>query len=255
MKNSRLLRISIFYVLALLSNIFRKELFGLDSFRESLPEWLVIAISPLQSIGIFIGALIALQYKRKNNKLQYSFFGTSKLYSILIALIPLILVIVFGFKNNSGILPHFYAILPAISILAYSFFEEIGWRGYLQDELRNLKQWQRILVIGFFWWFWHLGFIGNPDIINNLTFLAILTAAAFGLGVLIEQTKSVLTVTAFHVVVNILFLNPSFKIGMPFKHRLLIAGISVVLWVLILILWERKHTKNKDEKSTMHNKL
>ncbi|MBD3273905.1 MAG: CPBP family intramembrane metalloprotease, partial [Candidatus Marinimicrobia bacterium] len=188
MKNSGILRISIFYILALLSNIFRIELFGLDSFGESLPEWLVIAISPLQSIGIFIGALIALLYMRKKKKPQYSFFGTLKLYSILIALVPLFLVVGFGFKNNSGISPHIYAILPAISVLIYSFFEEIGWRGYLQDELRNLKQWHRILLIGFLWWFWHLGFIGNPDIINNLTFLAILTAAAFGLGLLIEQT-------------------------------------------------------------------
>lgn len=241
MKNSRLLRISIFYILALLSNIFRKELFGLDSFRESLPEWLIISISPLQAIGIFIGALIALQYMRKKIKPQYSFFGTSKLYSILIALIPFILVIGFGFKNNSGINPHLYAFLPATSILVYCFFEEIGWRGYLHGELSKLKQWHRVLIIGFLWWFWHLGFIGDPDIINNLTFLAILTAAAFGLGILIEHTKSVLIVSAFHMVVNILFLNPSFKIGMTFNHRLFIVGISIILWILILLFWERRN--------------
>lgn len=240
--------------MAFLSNIFRQELFGLDSFTENLPKWLVIAISPLQAIGIVIGALVAINLMRKNKNAEYSFFGTSKLFSTLIALIPFILVVVFGFKNNIGINPHLYAIIPATSILAYCFFEEIGWRGYLNDELGNLRQWQRFLLTGFLWWFWHLDFIGNPDIINNLIFLFILTAAAFGLGILLEHTKSVLTVSAFHTVVNILFLNHYYQEGMPTNHRLLIVGISVVLWVLILILWERKHKKNKDERSTMHNK-
>ena len=240
-----LIRIAIFYSLALLSNIFRKELFGLTDLIKDLPDWQYLLTAPLQSIGIFFGALVALHLMKRRKNAQYSFFGTSKSYSILIVLIPVGLIIAFGVNSESGINPHFNGILAAISILAYSYFEEIGWRGYLQDELQSLKQWQRVLLIGFLWWFWHIGFIGNYDLLNNLVFLIILTASALGLGILIERTKSVLTLSASHLVVNILFLNPYFQKGMPFNHRLLITAISVVIWTITIILWEKKMSGSK----------
>ena len=243
MKYNMLIRIIIFYCLALLSNIFRKELFGFKDFIKDLPDWQFLLTVPLQSIGVFAGAVVALSLMRRKKKAQYSLFGTSTSYSILIALVPVVLIIAFGVSSKSGINPHFNGILAAISVLVYCYFEEIGWRGYLRDELQSLKQLQRVLIIGFLWWFWHLSFIGNPDIISNLKFLGVLTAAAFGLGILIEQTKSVLTVAAFHMAVNVLFLNPYFQKAMPDNHRIIIVAISVVVWVVIIIFWEKKKTK------------
>ena len=149
MKNNVLIRIAIFYSLAFLSNIFRKGLFGLNDLIKDLPDWLSIVATHLQSSGILVGALIALHLMKRKKKPQYTFLGTSKRYSLLIAAIPVILIIIFGFKNDSGISQNLLGFIAAISVLVYCYFEEIGWRGYLHDELQSIKQWQRVLIIGF----------------------------------------------------------------------------------------------------------
>lgn len=242
-----LIRILIFYCLALLSNILRKELFGLRELINDLPLWLGMSVRNLQSIGIFAGGLVALHLMKKKKNTQYSFFGSSKGYSLLIAAVPLILITAFGLNNTSGMNQHLFGFMAASGVLVYCYFEEIGWRGYLHDELQSLKQWQRVLIIGFLWWFWHLQFIGDYNIISNLKFLLILTASAFGLGILIERTKSVLTVTAFHMVVNVLFLNDYFKILMPYRDRLLVISLSLIIWVVIIILWERRNSMSEKQ--------
>lgn len=167
----------------------------------------------------------------------------------MIAAIPVILIISFGLKNESDLNQNLFGLIAVVSLMLYCYFEEIGWRGYLQYELQNIKQWQRVLIIGFLWWFWHLGFIENFDLFSNIKFLIILTVSAWGLGILIEHTKSVLVVSAFHMIVNILFLNPIFTNGLPLNQRLIVVAISFVLWTAILILWE----KQKKGKSNLNN--
>lgn len=80
--------------------------------------------------------------------------------------IPVILLAIFGVDNENNINIHLYGMLGGIGTLIYCFCEEIGWRGYLQDELKSVKEWKRILLIGFLWYLWHLSFITNQNFID-----------------------------------------------------------------------------------------
>lgn len=221
-------------------DIFRKDIFGISELIKGLPEWITIFYGVLGAAGILAGALLALRLMKRKKKPQYTFFGSSKRYSLLIVAIPLILITAFGLNNNSGINQHLFGFIVAISIMVYCYFEEIGWRGYLHDELQSIKQWQRVLIIGFLWWFWHLDFYGNFYLINDLIILGIFIASAWGLGVLIERTKSVLTVSAAHMVVNIIVFSPFVSGGMTQNQLFTILAISVTLWIVIIFLWEKK---------------
>lgn len=221
-------------------DIFRKDIFGISELIKGLPEWITIFYGVLGAAGILAGALLALHLMKRKKKPQYTFYGSSKRYSLLIAAIPVILITAFGLNNNSGINNHFFGFIVAISIMVYCYFEEIGWRGYLHDELQSIKQWQRVLIIGFLWWFWHLDFYGNFYLINDLIILGIFIASAWGLGVLIERTKSVLTVTAAHMAVNIIVFSPFVSGGMTQNQLFTILAISVTLWIVIIFLWEKK---------------
>jgi hypothetical protein len=245
MRNKTVIRITIFYILAIgISNIFRLHLFGYSDFEKQLSEIALIATYPLQAVGIMIGSIIAIHLMKKTKSPQYSLFGDSVFLSIALTLIPIILVGIIGFNNAAGINSHIKGLLAVTSTLLYCYFEEFGWRGYLNDELKNLRRWKRVLLIGFLWWFWHLSFINNQDLLENLIFLILLLGAAWGLGILIEQTKSVLVVSSAHMIINILFLNSAFRQGMLMNSRLIVVGISVILYIILIVLWEKEKERN-----------
>ena len=51
--------------------------------------------------------------------------------------------------------------------------EEFGWRGYLQNEFSYLKPIKKYFLIGFIWYLWHLSFLTNTIIKDNLFFCAV----------------------------------------------------------------------------------
>ena len=218
------LRILIFYLIGItLSNVFRFDLLNLNESGEKLSIIELLITSPLGAIGLFIGALISLYLLKKERKLSFSLFGTSWKWSLIMLSIPVILLAIFGVDNENNInihlygmlggigtliycfceeigwrgylqdelkwslimlsIPvillaifgvdnenniniHLYGMLGGIGTLIYCFCEEIGWRGYLQDELKSVKEWKRILLIGFLWYLWHLSFITNQNFID-----------------------------------------------------------------------------------------
>ncbi|MDP8202645.1 MAG: hypothetical protein P9M11_10975, partial [Candidatus Tenebribacter burtonii] len=72
MKNTRIVRIIIFYVIAIsLSNIFRFDIFELKPELEQLPTWIFILTTVfLEGSGVIIGALIAISFLKKNRKTE-----------------------------------------------------------------------------------------------------------------------------------------------------------------------------------------
>ncbi len=241
MKRKALIRIFVFYLLAIsISNIFRFHLLGLEKLEDGLPDAVVTLFGFLQSVGVFIGAILSLYWLRKERKTQYSIFGTSAKWSIIIILIPLILLTVTGVENSEGINIHFYGLISALSTLIYCYFEEIGWRGYLHDELGNLKEWKRILITGFLWYLWHLSFLHEPGILNNLIFFGILTLGSWGLAKVVEHSKSVLAAAGFHMLINVVMMNSVIRDGLDSGEKLIFLGISLPLFVFILIIWQKK---------------
>ena len=224
-----------------MSNVFRFDLLNLYKSKETLTVLELLLTSPLGAIGLLIGALISLYLLKKERKLSFSLFGTSWKWSLIMLSIPIILLAIFGVQNENGLNAHYYGLIGGIGTLIYCFCEEIGWRGYLQDELKSVKEWKRVLLIGVLWYLWHLSFISNQNFIDNIQFLGWMIFGSWGIGKVIDLTKSIIAATCFHMIINIMMFNTLMKNGIDGSSKLIILGVSVAIWILILIIWGKEN--------------
>ena len=237
-------RILIFFIIATaISNVFRFDIFELKSQLEQLPTWLFILTSVLlEGSGLFIGALIAISFLKKNRKKEITLFGTSKSKSLIMAIIPIIILTVIGVKNEFELDSHLYGFIAIIGTFLYCIMEEYGWRGYLQEELQTLKPWQKYLIIGFIWYLWHLTFLTKATIGDNLFFLSMMIFGSWGIGQVAESTKSIMASACFHMIIQIMMFNALIKNGISGTEKLIILGVSIVLWIVIIKKWEKENT-------------
>lgn len=235
-------RIILFLLIAIIiSNIFRFDVFELKSELEKLPTWIyILTILFLEGSGVFIGALIAIYFLKKHRKSEITFFGTSKSKSVIMAVIPIIMLTIIGVKNKFEIDSHIYGFIAIIGTLLYCIMEEYGWRGYLQEELKTLKSWQKYLIIGFIWYLWHLTFLTKATVGDNFFFLAMMIFGSWGIGQVAESTKSILACACFHLIIQIMMFNALIKNGIDGTEKLIILGVSVLLWFLIIKKWEKE---------------
>lgn len=248
MKRSRLIRIVIFYILAItLSNVFRFDLLHLKESLDKLPYWVALFFSPIEAIGVLIGALLAIYLLKKEQSVEISMFGTSVKWSIIMSIIPIVLMAVIGIKNESGNNIHIYGLLAGMSTFIYCYFEEIGWRGYLEEEFKGFANWKRIVIIAVMWYVWHLSFLQNHDIVANLKFCGWLLLGSWGIGKTIQLTKSIFAAACFHMIINIIMFNGYISNGIDGNGKMIILGVSVILWILILRIW-KKETVVKEAK-------
>jgi len=250
MKNSRIVRIIVFYIIAIsLSNIFRFDIFNWNSILDKLPAFTIILFSPFGAIGIIIGAIISISLLKKKHKTNMSIWGTSKKLSILMSLIPITLMLIIGVTNSKGINTHYFGLIGAVATFVYCFAEEIGWRGYLEDELWKMKPLAKYTLIGFLWYLWHLSFINNFSILSNLQFLVILILGSWGIGQIAIKTKSIIACTCFHLLVNIMMFNPIIKDGITGSSKLIILFVCIGIWIFVLGMW------GKNKKNLVINKV
>ena len=237
-------RILIFFIIATaISNVFRFDIFELKSQLEQLPTWLFILTSVLlEGSGVFIGALIAISFLKKNRKKKITLFGTSKSKSLIMAIIPIIILTVIGVKNEFELDSHLYGFIAIIGTFLYCIMEEYGWRGYLQEELQTLKPWQKYLIIGFIWYLWHLTFLTKATIGDNLFFLSMMIFGSWGIGQVAESTKSIMASACFHLIIQIMMFNALIKNGIDGTEKLIILSVSIVLWIVIIKKWEKENT-------------
>lgn len=242
MNKKSIQRIMLFYLIGIfLSNVFRFDLFHIRESTDTLNILLVSLIAPLGAIGLLLGALISLHLLKKERVTQYSLFGTSKKWSLIMISIPIILLVVTGVENSNNENIHYYGLMGGIGTLLYCICEEFGWRGYLQDELKPLKEWQRVLLIGFLWYLWHLSFINNQDILSNVKFLGWMILGSWGIGKVIDSTKSILAATSFHMIINLVMFNQLIKNGINENQKLIIVGVSIVICFIVIKKWEREN--------------
>jgi membrane protease YdiL (CAAX protease family) len=237
-------RVAIFFVVAtLISNVFRFDIFEIRTDLEQLPTWIFILLSVLlEGSGVIAGALIALTLLKKNREIQITFFGTSKPKSIIMAVIPIVILTIIGVDNELDMNPHLYGLIAIIGTLIYCLMEELGWRGYLQEELRDLKPWPKYLIIGFVWYLWHLSFLTKATVVDNLFFLVMMFFGSWGIGQVAESTKSIVACACFHLIIQIMMFNALIKNGIDGTEKLIILGISVTLWFVTIKDWEKEST-------------
>jgi uncharacterized protein len=239
------IRVLIYVVIATtISSAFRFQLF--DWYKElALPYGLTGIKYLLEGVGPLIGAILMyLLFKKKS---CITAFGSSIKKSLIMVSVPIILFSIFGAQNDQNLNTHYYGFIIGITIMLYGIFEEFGWRGYLQDELKDVKPFSKYLIIGILWYAWHLTFISQETtLLNELKFLGILIFASWGIGQIAEKTNSVFTSACFHIIGNILSFSPLLSTAFNNNTRYLIFGISVIIWIFVVNTWRkptlRSHT-------------
>lgn len=90
----------------------------------------------------------------------------------------------------------------------FTFGEELGWRGFLYNELRHLGFWKSNLIIGTIWGFWHAPIIlqGHNYPEHPVEGVFMMVVFCIGLGFIMSwsraKTNSVFAPAIFHGMVN-----------------------------------------------------
>ncbi len=241
MKNKHIYRILIFYLFAIIiSNIFRFDIFDLNLKTSGLqPSVSILLRVFLEGIGVLIGALIAIKLMKQVKTSSMSLFGTSITKSIILFVLPIVVLTFIGVNNKLQLNSNIYGFIAGLGTIIYCILEEYGWRGYLQDELSELKSWKRYLIIGFLWYLWHLSFLSNTNVIDNLIFLAMLILGSWGIGQIAIATKSIIACAAFHFLVNIFTVNQLIKNGFEGNSRWFAIGIILTIAIIITKKWTK----------------
>jgi len=201
------------------------------------PFELVLAKAPLVAIGPFLGALVVIPFMDKPARMSTT--GTSVWRSLLMISVPILLFVLFGLPNEKGLAPSYMGLLAALVMVVYVFFEEYGWRGYLQDELRDISPHYRYLIIGTIWYAWHLTFLSPSNVWNEIIFWIVAVAGSWGIGQIANTTYSILACTCFHMIGNIMSRFKLISGGMTLNTRLIILGICLAIWIYLVYTWSK----------------
>jgi len=169
---------------------------------------------------------------------QVTFWGNSRLKSLLFPLVLFMSYGIYGIPNNHGINPHLWAILFCSLAMLYNIMEEYAWRGYLINNLEKTPLWFKSLLSGLFWGFWHLLVFENFDQYGGfLMFLLFCIVFSFILTFAVHRTASVLVAAAIH----------TFLVQMNVATL-----VCFVLFMILLGIWNRiSFVKKESDLSVM----
>ncbi len=217
------LAILTFYIIAIALRYFTNKTDLLDGVTSNFLNVVLQGISPaIGAIAVFYIFKIKPIINLKGN---YSKISTPFL---LYWATPIALISGAAYFIKGTIAP-----VTVISILLYGLLEEIGWRGFLQRELKHLPEFLNILLVATLWFIWHLNFDLTS---SNLLFFAILVLGSWGIGKVADSTHSLLAVSAFHS------LNNFFPVMNATKTILLIT--LLIIWITSLLIRKKRLTKH-----------
>lgn len=215
-----------------------------DIESESWALWnvpgFVKAVSYMWGPGI--AAIICFFLFRKTQKKTVTFFGTSVLKSLLFWFVP---IIALSISSLHGAEAFAFPFIGFIVILG----EELGWRGFLQDALKNISPIKRAIVIGVMWETWHFttrmsAGVQVSTFIRIGIFVVALTITSFLLIKLTEKTKSLVVAVTVHSWINILFEYSS-------TTTFIIFGLSLPFWAYLIWMWEKPFLSNPGNKQLL----
>ncbi len=192
----------------------------------------------LSGISPLIGGLIMILVFRR--KINYTFFSVGKVNTIVLTVLPIVLFSIAEYIET-GKLTYTLPIMISASIL-YGFFEEFGWRGYLQSELSGLKPIYKYVIISLLWYPWHLDF--GLDMAHVYSYIFVL-GGSIGMGYVADKSKSLVLPALFHAFSNIIFGNVVFhnNINASLISSIIVVSISVVAIIVIMIKVGREKRK------------
>lgn len=208
-----------------------------DLFSESWKAFGFEYKNMLYMWGPALSALICFGIFRKSHQRFILFFGTSIIKSLLFYLLPfLVWTITIYFLPGERDLS-----FPKLMMLTFTGFlmilgEELGWRGFLQDSLRNIKEPKRWLILGLMWEIWHFtrGLVeGSPAqiVIRKIMLTFFVLIITYVIGKLTDRTRSLMVAITFHAWFNIVFEFPSL-------NTYIAMAVNIVLWFVMLRKWK-----------------
>jgi len=123
-----------------------------------------------------------------------------------------------------------FPILLMFTIVVYGLLEEIGWRGFLQEQLKSLPAFYSTVIIAVLWFAWHLNFEMSS---GNLLFLGIIFFGTWGIGKVYSKTGCLLAVAGVHS------LNNFFVKGIH-QTELILILVLLAIWIIFIIVYDRK---------------
>lgn len=129
--------------------------------------------------------------------------------------------------------------------------EELGWRGYLEPFLQEMKikKWVIPCVVGIIWGLWHYHYFiqGRIDV-PPLLFCAGCIIESYIYSILVSTTKNVLSAMIYHfswnLMVNLFMINPSDNGGNIIPYTLVI--ILETVGIIIYGLYRRNKESSSD---------
>jgi hypothetical protein len=224
-EKNKWMAIALFYVIAVITRAI--VLWGVRSWDIKTDSSFLWLWDWASGIGPCLGAFAAVLICKR--KFYCSITGTSLWKSVLTVAIPF-LVCFFQNRELSFIL---------VDFIIYSFLEKVGWRGYLQGELKDMNPALRVLVIGLMWFFWHIAIGFN---LANLIFLAILLFGTWGIGNIARDTRSLSACACFHTLFNFSFSERTHSF---FEFSPLVITIYVVIIISWFVIWYAPLGKGK----------
>ena len=229
------LRIAVYYVIAIACSALTRVVWHVGDLSDG-HSMLAMYWHLLSGVGPFIGAVtvwLLFRPERVN-----SFGGSWPVMAWAMLAVPAVVMGVMGVSNTMGVEPHLLGLHMGTWIGLYAILEETGWRGYLQGEFRSWPAVARYATVGLFWYAWHLTFLQQTTIGNEMLTVGFIVMASVGIGFVADRTGSILAAAAFHIAGNIIGLTSDFRTLMPDpSQRLWIVGICFVLWLIMLRVW------------------
>lgn len=196
-----------------------------------------------QAVGPAIGALVAVKaFNLKFNMSLKGLYNQATIPFIIFWILPLFII-----STKAYFVTGHFAFITVFAVLVYGLLEEIGWRGFLYEQLKPLPKIINILVVAVLWFIWHLNF---KMTLSNLFFFGILVLGSWGIGLVADKTKSLLAVASFHSLNN--FYSEWNALNLVIIGGLIIAWILAVIYISkaekkVVIEKEGRLEKTKDK--------
>lgn len=219
MKNKiNYLAIIVFYAIAILCRYLTNKAGILDGIGNEYLKSILTGIGPtLGAVAVFFIFKIKPTMSIKGNYKNLTF--------------PILMYWVFPIILISGVAYFTKGTIPwmiVLSILIYGLLEEIGWRGFLYQQLKELPLFTNILIVATLWFLWHLNFELTS---SNLLFYGILILGSWGIWKVTDATNSLIAVSAFHSLNNFF---PNLD-----NTKILILALLLTAWIIALVIRKR----------------
>lgn len=204
-------------------------------FARKLPNILNLVVEKLTDIPFsfnynhgFVTLIVSLLfYTCSRVRQEITFLGNQKLKSLLFPIVLFVVYAAIGIPNDHAVNKHVWAFIICAFAWLYNLMEEYAWRGYLIDSLKPVHFIVKSLISGVCWAFWHVLIFQDFNQYGGFgIFLLFCIVFSFILTFAVSRTQSIVVAASIH----------AFLI-----QTNLAAVICIVIFLLLLITWNKKY--------------